>query len=50
MLHMYVLIFLSLAGRKPWTIIRCSDQISFCTHNSLLEGAMKLKLEPFCSS
>ena len=30
--------------RKPWTIVHGFDQISFRTHNSSLEGAMKIKL------
>ena len=37
-------------GRKPWTIVRRFDQISFRSHNSSLEGATKLKFAPFCSS
>ena len=41
---------LSDSGRKPWTIVRRFDQISFRTHSSSLEGATELKFPPFCSS
>ena len=39
-------------GQKPWTIVHGFDRTSFCTHtcNSSLEGAIKLKFAPFCSS
>ena len=37
------------SGQKPWTIVRCFDQISLRTHNSSLEGVMRLKFTPFCS-
>ena len=40
----------SVSGRKPWTIIRRFNQISFHAHNSSLEGATELKFVPFCSS
>ena len=40
----------SVFGRKPWTIVRRFDQISFRLHNSLLEGATELKFAAFCSS
>ena len=33
--------------RKPWTIVRRFDQISFRTNNSSLEDAMKLQPVPF---
>ena len=32
------------------TPINSPDQICFCTHNSSLEGATKLKFAPFCYS
>ena len=32
------------------SIVRRFVQMSFRTHNSSLEGAMKLKFAPFCSS
>ena len=39
------------SGRKPWTIVRRLDQISFCTHTcvyiSSLEGATELKLRHY---
>ena len=35
------------SGRKPWTIIRRFDQLSFRTHNFSLEGAMKVKFALF---
>ena len=34
------------SGRKPWTIVRCFDQISLRTHNSSLEGVTKLNSAP----
>ena len=40
----------SIFGRNPWTIVRRFDQISLHTHNSSMEGAMKLKLASFCST
>ena len=40
----------SFSGRKPWTIVRRFDQISFPTHNSSLECATKLKLALIFSS
>ena len=39
-----------ISGRKPWTIVRCLDQISFHAHISSLEGGAELKLGPKCSS
>ena len=35
---------------KPWTIVPWCRSNFICTHNSTLEGAMKLKFAPFCSS
>ena len=37
-----------LFGRKTWAIVRHFDQVSFRTHNSSLESAMK-KFASFCS-
>ena len=40
----------SFSGRKPWTIGRRFDLVSFRTHNSSLEGDMELIFAPFCSA
>ena len=40
----------SVFGRNAWTVVRRFDPISLRPHSSSLEGAIKLKFAPFCSS
>ena len=40
----------SFSVRKPWTIVRRFNQISFHAHNSSLERAIELKFASFYSS